>query len=81
MVGEDMSHWKFNIKGPQDTPYNGGTFLVNVKMPKEFPFDPPKISFETKIWHPNVGSETGILQLDILKFENSNLLIMASSQG
>ena len=69
MVNNKQSHWKFNIQGKQDTPYAGGIFIVNVKLPKEFPFDPPKIKFDTKIWHPNVCSDSGVVSMDVLKFE------------
>lgn len=28
---------------------------------------PPLVKFETKVWHPNVSSQTGAICLDILK--------------
>lgn len=55
------------IAGPPDTPYEGGTFLLEIKVPETYPFNPPKIRFMTKIWHPNVSSVTGAICLDILK--------------
>ncbi|MCQ2818747.1 MAG: ubiquitin-conjugating enzyme family protein [archaeon] len=38
-------------------------------MPQEYPFKPPKMKFDTKIWHPNISSVTGAICLDILKNE------------
>ena len=55
---DDLTHFKGVFKGPPDTPYEGGTFLVDIKIPAEYPFQPPVMKFITKIWHPNVSSVT-----------------------
>ncbi|CAH4038517.1 ubiquitin-conjugating enzyme E2-22 kDa [Pieris brassicae] len=55
------------ITGPPDTPYEGGIFKLEIKIPETYPFTPPKVRFITKIWHPNVSSVTGAICLDILK--------------
>lgn len=57
-TGDDMSHLKASFKGPPETPYEGGTFIVDIKIPNEYPFRPPVMKFETKLWHPNVSSQT-----------------------
>jgi ubiquitin-conjugating enzyme (huntingtin interacting protein 2) len=54
----DVTHLKASFQGPPDTPYEGGTFVVDVKLPIDYPFQPPKMKFETKLWHPNVSSQT-----------------------
>ncbi|XWW92811.1 hypothetical protein V2A60_000738 [Cordyceps javanica] len=51
---------------PPDTPYAGGTYEVEVDIPDTYPFKPPKMRFKTKIWHPNVSSQTGAICLDTL---------------
>lgn len=56
--GDDLTHLKGQFYGPPDTPYEGGTFHVDIKIPSEYPFRPPVMRFETKIWHPNVSSQT-----------------------
>jgi ubiquitin-conjugating enzyme (huntingtin interacting protein 2) len=55
---EDLTHLRGRFQGPPDTPYEGGTYYVDIKIPSEYPFRPPVMKFETKIWHPNVSSQT-----------------------
>ena len=69
LVDNDIRHWKGRIKGPIDTCYQGGIFDVDIVIPNEYPFKPPKMKFDTKIWHPNISSVTGAICLDILKNE------------
>ena len=69
IVNNDIRHWKGRIKGPIDTCYAGGVFDVDIVIPDDYPFKPPKMKFDTKIWHPNISSVTGAICLDILKNE------------
>jgi len=55
------------IAGPPDTPYEGATYILDIKIPETYPFNPPKVQFVTRIWHPNISSVTGAICLDILK--------------
>lgn len=47
----------------QGTPFEGGTFVINIDIPTGYPFEPPKMKFITKIWHPNISSQTGAICL------------------
>ena len=73
-VNGELFHWKAVIKGPPDTVYDGGKFQIDILSPDEYPYQPPKMKFDTKIWHPNVSSVTGAICLDILKKEWSPAL-------
>ena len=66
MDGDDIFHWTATIMGPVGTPYQGGIFYLNITFPPNYPFKPPKISFATRVYHPNINSSGGIC-LDILK--------------
>ncbi|XP_046389838.1 ubiquitin-conjugating enzyme E2-22 kDa [Ischnura elegans] len=67
LVNDSFTELKGEIAGPPDTPYEGGNFILEIKVPETYPFNPPKVRFITKIWHPNISSVTGAICLDILK--------------
>jgi len=55
---EDTLHkWKVQILGPDKTPYEKGIFNLEIEIPVEYPFKPPKLKFTTKVYHPNVKSD------------------------
>ncbi|KAL9595769.1 MAG: hypothetical protein Q9179_004858 [Wetmoreana sp. 5 TL-2023] len=64
----DIYKWRITINGPKDSPYAGGRFLVYMTLPVDFPFKPPVISWQTKIYHPNVSNDDkGLMCLGILR--------------
>ena len=72
-VGVNLFDWEATIIGPNDTPYEGGVFKLRINFPSDYPFKPPKIVFETPIYHCNINSN-GSICLDILKREWSPAL-------
>lgn len=66
-----MHHWVATIQGPDGTPYAGLTYRLALAFPDTYPFVPPKVSFTTPIFHPNVDL-AGNICLDILKVRISS---------
>jgi ubiquitin-protein ligase len=62
----DFTQWSGTIIGPKGTPYENGVYRLKITLPRDYPFKPPKILFETKIYHCNISSR-GDICLDILK--------------
>lgn len=67
-VNNNIDQWQATIFGPDDSPFSGGVFYLDISFPKDYPFKPPKVTFTTKIYHPNVN-RNGAICLDILKNE------------
>ena len=42
------------VQGPGKTPYEGGVFVLDIKVPDQYPLVPPIVFFRTKMFHPNV---------------------------
>lgn len=62
------------ITGPQDTPYENGHFKLNIEIPQNYPYDPPIMRFDTRVYHPNIDEE-GRICLDSLKHGSGVLVI------
>lgn len=64
---DDLTQLTTLLAGPQGTPYSQGLWCVHLKMPDDYPKSPPKATFKTRIWHPNVEELTGAVCVDTLK--------------
>ncbi|KAH9574962.1 hypothetical protein CY35_01G087700 [Sphagnum magellanicum] len=76
---DDLTRMRGTISGPVGTPYEGGIFTVDIQLPSAYPFEPPKMQFITKVWHPNVSSQNGAICLDILKDQWSPALTLKTA--
>ncbi|KDQ51574.1 hypothetical protein JAAARDRAFT_41035 [Jaapia argillacea MUCL 33604] len=79
LVDESPFHLKGAFPGPEGTPYEGGHFEVDIRIPDSYPFQPLKMKFITKVYHPNISSASGAICLDILKDAWSPVLTLKST--
>mmetsp|Transcript_9966 Transcript_9966/g.33241 ORF Transcript_9966/g.33241 Transcript_9966/m.33241 type:complete len:153 (-) Transcript_9966:79-537(-) len=64
---ENLYKWTAILQGPSGTPFEGGTFHVQLDVQENYPLQAPKARFITRIFHPNIHFKTGEVCLDILK--------------
>ena len=69
-----MYMWSGCIDGPDNSAYAGGKFRFRLDLPPDYPYSPPRMFFETKVYHPNIKSTSddsktpfGIVCIDILQ--------------
>eukprot|EP00012_Vannella_robusta_P011310 CAMPEP_0206200662 /NCGR_PEP_ID=MMETSP0166-20121206/11020_1 /ASSEMBLY_ACC=CAM_ASM_000260 /TAXON_ID=95228 /ORGANISM="Vannella robusta, Strain DIVA3 518/3/11/1/6" /LENGTH=156 /DNA_ID=CAMNT_0053619057 /DNA_START=469 /DNA_END=936 /DNA_ORIENTATION=+ len=54
-ISEDnFFEWEAIISGPPDTIYEGGIFTARLEFPTSYPLNPPKMTFTSEMWHPNI---------------------------
>lgn len=63
---DNLRYFSVMIVGPISTPYERGTFKLELFLPEDYPMAPPKVRFLTRIYHPNID-KLGRICLDILK--------------
>lgn len=63
LVAGNLQHLRGEILGPSGTVYEGGVFEIDIVIPEKYPFEPPKMKYLTKVWHPNISSQTGAICL------------------
>lgn len=62
---ENILVWEAVIFGPDDTPWEGGSFKLLLQFSEEYPTKPPMVKFISNMFHPNIYAD-GKICLDIL---------------
>ena len=44
LVNDNFTELRGEIGGPPDTPYEGGLFKLEIRIPETYPFNPPQVS-------------------------------------
>ncbi|KAH0899436.1 LOW QUALITY PROTEIN: hypothetical protein HID58_049004, partial [Brassica napus] len=69
--------WNAVIFGPDDTPWDGGTFKLSLQFSEDYPNKPPTVRFVSRMFHPNIYAD-GSICLDILQNQWSPIYDVAA---
>ena len=50
----NLFEWTIKVDGPPNTPYEGGIFLLEVILPRDYPFKTPQFRFKTPVYHTQI---------------------------
>lgn len=56
----DRFHWIAQLYGPVGSPYENGTFALDIRFSPHYPEVPPAVRFLTSIYHLNFCAMIGI---------------------
>jgi len=65
-MDNNILEWQAVIFGPDETPWEGGTFKLMLEFTEDYPNKAPSVRFLTKMFHPNIYND-GQICLDILQ--------------
>ncbi|CAF3327927.1 unnamed protein product [Rotaria socialis] len=63
--GNEILQLEAKIVGPNNSPYADHIFTLDINLPTDFPFKPPKVKFVTPVYHPAIKDD-GSICLDVL---------------
>ena len=69
-VNSDVASLRGLILAPEGAPMENYVLSLSVEIPREYPFRPPRIEFENKVWHPRVDIQSGSLCMVEISPEN-----------
>ncbi|KAI3500788.1 hypothetical protein L1887_36613 [Cichorium endivia] len=76
-VDNNIMLWNAVIFGPDDTPWDGGTFKLTLQFSEDYPNKPPTVRFISRMFHPNIYAD-GSICLDILQNQWSPIYDVAA---
>ena len=71
---DDLFVWHANLIGPKETLYEGSIYHIEIRIPENYPMQPPTLKFLTAIHHPNAfanGDGTFRLCLDLTEVKST----------
>lgn len=77
-IKKDYLHWRGIIQGPKNTPYEGGTFLFEMKFNEKYPEKGSVIDVQmrTPTYHPNITCSNGHICVDYINDWKDNCTIV-----
>ncbi|CAH1431692.1 unnamed protein product [Lactuca virosa] len=69
--------WNAVIFGPDDSPWDGGTFKLALQYSEDYPNKAPTVRFVSRMFHPNIYAD-GSICLDILQNQWSPIYDVAA---
>lgn len=54
---ENFFEWEALIAGPEGTAFDGGVFQAKLSFPIDYPLSPPKMKFQSEVFHPNIYAD------------------------
>ncbi|KAI3670008.1 hypothetical protein L6452_41569 [Arctium lappa] len=76
-IDNNIMLWNAVIFGPDDTPWDGGTFKLTLQFSEDYPNKPPTVRFISRMFHPNIYAD-GSICLDILQNQWSPIYDVAA---
>jgi len=50
LKNDSFTDLRGEIAGPPDTPYEGATYILDIKIPETYPFNPPKVEHSVSVF-------------------------------
>ncbi|WFD19530.1 E2 ubiquitin-conjugating enzyme [Malassezia caprae] len=60
---DNLRYFDVVMSGPAQSPFEGGSFKLELFLPEDYPMAPPRVRFLTRIYHPNIDKWSPALQV------------------